>query len=92
MGTVFEVKKEIPGKMLSRFAIAILLTAISLSPVTAQVRGSASGPMGVIVTPGTMGTGTAATGTSGFGIAAISPLPTVLDYCQTPSRGELPGL
>jgi len=57
--------------MLNRFAFALLATAISASPVEAQIRGTgaAAGAFGIAATPGTMGAGITATGASGFGIA-----------------------
>jgi hypothetical protein len=55
--------------MLNRFAITILATAILISPVNAQIRGSG-------VTPGAMGTGTtpgaSGVGRSGFGLTGTA--------------------
>jgi hypothetical protein len=50
--------------MPNRFAFAILATALSLSPVTAQIRGAGSGTTGFGISAGPAGTGTA--GTAGF--------------------------
>ena len=52
--------------MLSRFAIVILTTAISISPVTAQIRGTGAsrGTFGIAATPGTMGIPTSGIGTA----------------------------
>ena len=55
--------------MLNRFAITNLATAILISPVNAQIRGTG-------VTPGVMGTGATpgASGVGGSGFGVLEPL------------------
>ena len=59
--------------MPSRFVVAILATALSISPATAQIRATGAGTAGFGISAGSPGPGSSGFGSSGFGSTGMGP-------------------